>query len=339
MNNYRPQALLIQGTNDENKEVIENSVYSQEFTIGFHIIIGIALACLAWCLMIKPIFSSSSENWILAIFSMIIWIVILPIVILATGVLTDSIMSKSSIIFIYIKYVTIWITAMATIFFIYKMKDWSKFKKFSIVLLAFVNIMEAALDQLQILPTEDESKRIEDKKDPSNMINGIIGIIIALLFVWAGYKSNFDVTNVHGMNILNYELCYMLIFAYTLWNLHFRSYLLQNTSTFFFFVVSLVLPIISNWYYPGSWFQVRVLTLFFYISIILGLSKDQSRLLPLYNEQGYIQKPDSENWLSYVQKNDAYKYSLIAFTILFIILSMLIMSNFDWVNKIISKFK
>ena len=33
MTDFRPRALRIQGINENNKEVVENSVYSQEFTI------------------------------------------------------------------------------------------------------------------------------------------------------------------------------------------------------------------------------------------------------------------------------------------------------------------
>lgn len=312
MTDFRPRALRIQGINENNKEVVENSVYSQEFTIGFHIILGIALTCLCWQLLIKPIFMSKS------IIANLFWVIVLPITLLATKVLTDSIMSKSSEVFIYLKYITIWLTSLTVIYLTYT--NHPNLRYYIIPLLAFVNIIEASLDQLQLLPSEDETKKIESKKDPTNMINGIIGILIAFIFLYQGYKYGIDIKNVGGMNILDYKLDYMIILAYTLWNLHFRSYLLQNTSTFLFFAASLALPIIANIYYPGSWFQVRVLTLFFYISIVLGISKDQSRLLPMYNEQGYIQKPDSESWLSVVQKEDWYKITLIVFIIIFIVL-------------------
>lgn len=304
LNSFRPSALKID--TKLNPPEVENLVYNTEFTNGFHFFISIASACLAWILFLKPTMDLKS---LLNVGLIIFWTVIFPIVILSTDTLTDSIMSRfeSNTIFIYIKFISIWLFSLLLIGLLTYKKMRTSYMTALVGFLTILNIMEASVDQI-----------INRKDDKTDIPNGVLGILIGLVFMYFIYKKGVNIKN----NVVHCGLGLGLLLAYTFWNLQFRGYLLQNTGTLYFFVTSLLLPLVANYFIPGSWIHMRVFSLLFYVLTILGFGKDDSRLIPIYNEQGYIEEPDKTSFLSYVQKEDWYRFSLTAVGLLCLLWSV-----------------
>jgi hypothetical protein len=46
-----------------------------------------------------------------------------------------------------------------------------------------------------------------------------------------------------------------------------------------------------------------------------------AKIFPMYNEQGYIEQPDSENIISIIQTQEWYKILLIVITVVFLLFS------------------
>lgn len=287
----------------------ENVIYESEFTIMFHIFISLATACLGWIFMLKPLMSR--KKLIFGITSLF-WLFLIPLLVVLSGALTDSVMARedenNSLLFIYLKFFSVWASALFLIGFILygDSKNMSKTRTWVFGILLVGNIIEAAQEQIRNKRTGNEIVDI---------VNGSFGFILGILVIISLYYSNgVNVVKNKDQVFLNLPLDTFFILAYTFWNILFRSYLLENSGTLLFVVVSLFLPLFLHFMGIGSWFQNRVFTLFFYMLVMIGFSKGQGRIFPVYNEQGYIEEPDSKSPLSYIQGEEWYKVVLLILT-------------------------
>lgn len=310
MGSFRPANAL--SLTDLTAKEAENVVYKSEFTIFFHIFISLAAACFAWVFMLQPLMSKSK---IAAGIFGIIWFLVLPIIILASESLLDSILSRDNAIFAYLKFISVWVTLLVVFGFIIYYNIYGDSRKIHIIRtivisgLFLINILEASFDQII-------NRRIDDKMNESvDMANGILGIMLSIILVVSVFYSNgIGVVSTKNTTFLNFELGTWFILAYSFWNILFRSYIIQNTGTLYFTIVSLFLPLLLHFMNIGNWFENRALTLFFYAITIIGITKSDGRLLPLYNEQGYIEEADSGSPLSSIQGEDWYKVLLLVLT-------------------------
>jgi hypothetical protein len=139
---------------------------------------------------------------------------------------------------------------------------------------------------------------------------------------------------------VKFDISLWIVLAYTFFDTLFRSYMMNNSSTMLFFMSSMVLPIISDIVYPYSWLHTRVLSLFMYAMIAVGFGKDDTRILPFYNEQGYMEKADSESQLSIIQGEQWYKILMMVLTSVCILLYIVDQANGEIMEKFIrSSFK
>jgi hypothetical protein len=310
------------GLSEETIKSIENDVFTSEFTTMFHIFLSLAGACFAWVFMIRPlmVFPKSYTVFSQQTLAMIFWLLIIPIVIYATNSLNDSIFSKDGV-FVYVKFASVWIALLVKMFFVIcfikgygESSPW--FKQFRTVIstgILFANILEASIDQIQ------------GQKENYDIINGSLGIILAVFTIWSGFNNPVTVikptTPTEIYSYINFPLSICFILAYTSWNLLFRSYLIQNTGTLFFAVLSLFLPLVLHFLGIGNWLENRAISLFLYAILDIGLAPNGAKIFPMYNEQGYIEQPDSENIISIIQTQEWYKILLIVITVVFLLFS------------------
>lgn len=223
------------------------------------------------------------------------WLIFIPTYMLFNDSLNVTLANDNKL-FTTIKFLSIVIATLVMQILIVKKYD--KHVNLIIGSLFFVNILEAVVTQFR------------DRDDTVDTLNSVIGIF---LLIWLVFNSNIKLKG--GLQS-NFNIWYIL--AYTAWNLLFRSELLQNDAVLLFFGVSLVLPIVSHVTNKGDWLQVRAYTLLTTLILTWGLGSGKWRILPQYNQDGYVEEDDK---LKKILNHNGYRYTVLGLGIIFTILS------------------
>jgi len=296
---------------------IDTTAKTPEITIMTHIFIAIASMCFVWMLFVSPAMSLVNHSngivkYIPIITVLLIFCVILPIIMFANGSYKNSISDDDN--FIILKMVSV----IGFILIMHGFLFWKSIKgpvnqtimTWVLTLLLVANIAEAVYTQY-VNKDKPEFDGISEVPK-ANLINPIIGIILIVALFVKLYKGHkFNILEKNGQLRLVSSLGPLFIISYTLWNLLFRIQLVENTSTFIFMCVSLLLPIITEFTGTGDWLQVRAYTLLFVMIMTFGVGYNQSSIMPFYNKLGYQPEEDAENPLTVVQKNKHVKMILL----------------------------
>ena len=278
----------------------------------FHIYFSLASACFAWLLFVKPLTTvGPGKNLYFMLAALIGWCFIVPLVMIFSDSVNNSISGEDS--FVIVKLLSL-VVAIIVIqgfiakFYYTKTTFGGNFKIMTIVInvILMVNIAEACYTQFKNYTTNTDQKTVY------NIINPIIGIglIVSLIINVVKGPGMRVVTSGSNINLFS-DLKPWFILAYSFWNVLFRVHLLPNTSTVLFLVVSIILPIVADFAKWGDWLQVRAITLLFIMVVTFGLTNGEGSIVPIYNSEGYNKVIDDENTFSKIQRNDAFKYTLL----------------------------
>jgi hypothetical protein len=285
----------------------------EEFTVSTHIIVSISITLLVWFLFAKPITRIGPGKTLnLMYFTMFIWCILFPTIILITKTYDDSITEQSTgeSIFVLLKFVSVLIALFAIQGFIIYNNSYKKlnFNTMTIVLslILIVNIGEACYTQFKLWVDDKKPNKIID------LINPIIGLLLNVIVIIKIFnKKPMKISTTKDSIQLSSGFDIWFIIAYTAWNLLFRSRLGESTVIIIFTLTTLVLPLITHLTNTGDWLQVRTIGLLAYLIIILGITEGQGRLFPIYNTQGYDKHTDEQSIITKIQKEEWYSYSLL----------------------------
>jgi hypothetical protein len=295
-----------------------NSEYNTQFTPIFHIFIALAITCFAWIFMLKPLlfskFSSIFLTYSIPRLAVLFWMIIVPIVILTTGVLDSTIYGDEDALFVKLKVGSVWLGSLFKLGLVF-LFFWGGFPKsgikYKMILMAITGIFVANI-------LEAVGEQLHNIKNPEyDITNGIMGIIIAMMVIYEIYNQINPVSiSSSGEYYVKFGISIATILAYTFWNISFKSYIHQDSGIILFVLLTLVLPIILNQTRPGSWLQFRAQSLLFYAFVTFGFANNEWSMLPLYNTKGYDKIADKESIITEIQQTSWYRILLIIFTIL-----------------------
>lgn len=282
-------------------------------TLGFHILISLAAPALVWFLFAKPLTTIGPNGSLkLMTATLIVWCVILPLTMIATGSTNLSISGETG--FVVLKLVSVVVIMLVFQAFIaakyYKLEIRTLWWSRVIVLMFAANIAEAIYTQTKnYYEPGAEAKHIVD------ILNPIIGVLLLLVLVGNYRKKEVGVKVDKQRNSiqLDAKLGTWFIIAYTIWNMLFRSRLISNTSSLIFATLSLGLPLICHFTGTGDWLQIRGVGLLALMIFTFGITPaiKHFNLLPLYNKEGYDEDVDEDNIISRVQDTEAYRYGML----------------------------
>jgi hypothetical protein len=186
----------------------------------------------------------------------------------------------------------------------------------------FLNIGEAVYTQIK---NGVDGKIIPGSihVDYLDQINGACGGILMLLvfYMWFSKNRRFEIFSQGNILRLSSNFSAAFIIAYTLWNLLFVIQLGGEVPVFFFFVLTLLLPIIVWFFGYADWLQARSMTLLFFIFITLGMGSGQLNILPMYNKIDESSKtleiPNDNNLLKNGYEHREFKIFLLVLTCIF----------------------
>ncbi len=208
------------------------------------------------------------------IYSSIFWFILCPILLYVFNLFNFK--NKRDEILASIKFASVWfgvlIKFLIILYFLYfKLGDLLKsniykFIVFISVLVLIINILEASIRQIY-----DFQNIKKENVNYLNLINGILGIVISLMIIHyvVTTKETVNVIDGGGEIYFKFNISILLILAYTFWNLQFKNFLNFEGDTLFI-IMTLILPLILNYYKKGSWLQFRSQSLLIY-AMLLGV--------------------------------------------------------------------
>jgi len=151
-----------------------------------------------------------------------------------------------------------------------------------------------------------------------NLLLGIVSVImvVSLCITWFNEKKQIEMNLQGDQLMLNCNFSTCLILSYTFWNLGFKIQEIESPLVLMYFVVSLLLPVVTHYMGIGDWLQVRGLTLLFAIIVELGLAKGETTIFPAYNKIGYDQNQTENSSLSKFFGNRDFKIFLVVMSML-----------------------
>jgi hypothetical protein len=294
-------------------------------TLAFHIFGSLAYTCLAWVLFAKPLMSDGpNKSLMYMVASVIIWCIIFPIIMIASGATSNSISGETSFVNIKVISVSVFMIVLQSFIFAWcKGYKYPKQMTIVLILLFSINIAEAVYTQYENYK-EPPIEQDNNTDKTLNIVNAGVGLVqLIILFIWL-YKNSsiMKVKQARGNIEYSSGLDTWFIIAYTFWNLLFRIQLLSNSSTLLFFCVSLLLPLVVHLTKKGDWLQIRGVGLVALLVFTFGLSNNNGNILPLYNKQGYEEKSDEDLIITKIQKNETFRYTLLILGIITTLISI-----------------
>jgi len=265
-------------------------------TTGTHIFIAFAGACFAWLLFCVPAMTLLGKDktfWSIALicFTIFVYCIVISSFIGANETYKMAIYGEET--FRLAKLISLVVGILATqacLFYAY-FNDGNE-KSITIlticVYIVFIaNILEAAATSfVNYANNKPEIDKITEVSD-TNLYTGIMGIIIAIALAISWYKGSKIGINDKGQRLkLVCNFSWLIIIAYTIWNLLFKIQLIEHPLVLSFFVISLLMPIIAHALNIGDWMQIRALSLLFVMFMEIGFAKGEGSIFPNYNSQG-----------------------------------------------------
>lgn len=280
-------------------------------TLGFHLLISLAAPALVWFLFAKPLMTIGPKKSLgLMGLTVFVWCILFPVIMITTGSTKLSISGETD--FVVVKLLSVAFIMLVFQGFIvasyYKKHINSKTMTWVIGGLFMINILEACYTQFNnYLEPQATSKHVIDVLNPIIGL-GLVGIVIATYL-----HRRIEIVRPDKKQIrLDAKLGTWFIISYTIWNLLFRSRLIENTSSLIFATLSLGLPLICHFTKTGDWLQIRGVGLLSLMIFTFGLTPAMQNfnLLPVYNKDGYDKPSDNESIISKAQSNDVYRWGM-----------------------------
>jgi hypothetical protein len=296
---------------------------ANQITTGTHIFFAIASACFAWCLFAKPAMTlvGKNKNWKdfgLILLVLFIYCIVLPSIMLSNESYKLDIYGEDN--FRLVKFLSV-ILGICTIQFClcYNYLHNTKFAVTILTVVTYllfvVNITEACVVSFLGKNTPDFDGVTELPE--MNLLLGIVSVIIIVSLCINFFKGSKVEMNLDQNQLkLKCNFSWALIAAYTFWNLGFKIQEIESPLVLLYFVVSLLLPVVTHKLDIGDWLQVRGLTLLFVIIIELGLAHGEGSIFPAYNKLGYNKKQTQDSSITKLLSNRDFKIFLIVMAML-----------------------
>ena len=296
-----------------------------QITTATHIYFAIASACAAWTLFAVPamtlVSSGSGHNFWqfkLILLTLFVYCIIGPIIMIVNesykldiygednfrlakllSVVFGIILIQCCLCYTYLhpsKWAISVMTCVTYLLFIVNITE--------ACVLSFMNINKPEFDGISEVPQ-------------MNLLLGIVAIIIILSLCINFYKGSKIGMDVSGDKLkLQCNFSLWLILAYTFWNLAFKIQEIESPLVLLFFVVSLLLPVITHYLNIGDWLQIRGLTLLFVIFVEIGLAYGDFSIFPAYNKLGYNQEQTRDSPITKFISSYEFKIFLIVMAML-----------------------
>ena len=279
-------------------------------TLALHVFVALGAMTITWNFFALPLMAKGPRGSLGYMgITLLVWCVILPLMAILSGALERSVSGEGE--FVWVKLVSVIVVMLAIQYFIVRyyynpMKLNRRWMTIILVGLFALNIVEAVYTQ-----TKNYFEPQATDKSVIDLANAVVGVGL-LLCLWLYYrKRSMDIGESRNQVWLKSKLETWFLVSYSLWNVLFRSRLVENTSWLMFLTVSIILPLVAHATRSADWLQVRGCGLIVVLLFSFGITKGDGTVLSSYNTETYNKTEDRNSIITRMQQSDSYRWGLL----------------------------